>query len=107
MGYDLLIVGGLLGHADKGSTAGYAHLNNKDVAAATARVGKHLASVAGVKPASRVPKPGPSRKTNPLCAAFTRSKDTLPAFCAAHGLDPAIFRRDLQAWRDSHRRTAS
>ncbi|WP_411892547.1 tyrosine-type recombinase/integrase [Yoonia sp. SDW83-1] len=107
LGYDLLIVGGLLGHADKGSTAGYAYLDTKDVAAATARVGKHLARVAGVKTASKAPKARPSIKPHPLCAAFARSKDTLPVFCARHNLDPASFQRDLQAWRDSHRRALS
>lgn len=40
LGYDLLIVGGLLGHADKGATAGYAHLNSAEIAGGQASGGR-------------------------------------------------------------------
>jgi len=92
LGHDLLIVGGLLGHSDKGSTAGYAHLTSRDVADASARVGTHFRKVMQRK--TRKP-----RCHNTNVAAFLRSKDKYTVFCRKHGLDVAKFRRDLVAWR--------
>lgn len=107
LGYDLLIVGGLLGHADKGSTAGYAHLNTRDVAAASARVGKHFAKVMAGKQPKEACKPGRSgSRPDKLIAAFLRSKDTLTTFCASRGLEPETFRRDVENWRSVHARLA-
>ena len=92
LGHDLLIVGGLLGHSDKGSTAGYAHLAGRDVAEASARVGIHFRKVMQRK--TRKP-----RCHNTNVAAFLRSKDKYTVFCQKHELDVAKFRRDLIAWR--------
>lgn len=106
-GHDLLVVGGLLGHSDKGSTAGYAHLDTPALAAAAARVGKHLEKIVG-SPEERIskskaPKRKPPRKTQ-LFSEFIHSKDGLTAFCARHDLDPKKFRRSLQHWRAKSRR---
>ncbi|MBL1435922.1 MAG: tyrosine-type recombinase/integrase [Rhodobacteraceae bacterium] len=38
-GLDLQVVGGLLGHSDLGTTAGYAHLDEMRITAASQRVG--------------------------------------------------------------------
>jgi len=92
LGHDLLVVGGLLGHSDKGSTAGYAHLAGQDVADASARVGTHLRKITGRKPPRQI------RASKPV-AAFLRSKEGLATYCDLHGLDEASFRRDLMAWR--------
>ena len=107
LGYDLLIVGGLLGHADKGSTAGYAHLSTRDVAAASARVGKHFAKViAGQQPGKTHKPRRRGSKPDKLIAAFLRSKDTLTAFCASRGLEPETFRREVENWRSVNARLA-
>lgn len=92
LGHDLLIVGGLLGHSDKGSTAGYAHLAGRDVADASVRVGAHFRNIMQRK----TKKP---RCHNKDVAAFLRSKDKFKVFCEQQGLDVARFRRDLIAWR--------
>ena len=96
LGLDLLVVGGLLGHRDKGTTAGYAHLDESAVAEAAARVDAHL---------GRVRAKG-TRKTARLSVfeEFARSKERLPDFCAARGLDPDAFHRDLAVWRRASRR---
>jgi integrase len=107
LGYDLLIVGGLLGHADKGSTAGYAHLSTRDVAAASARVGKHFAKViAGQQPGKAYKPRRRGSKPDKLIGAFLRSKDTLTAFCASRGLEPETFRREVENWRSVNARLA-
>jgi hypothetical protein len=107
LGYDLLIVGGLLGHADKGSTAGYAHLSTRDVAAVSARVGKHFAKViAGKQPRKAYKRRRRGAKPDKLIEAFLRSKDTLTAFCASRGLEPDKFRREVENWRSVNARLA-
>ena len=106
LGYDLLIVGGLLGHADNGATAGYAHLNSAEIAAAISRVGRHLAGIGGIETPRERAAPKPRMKANPLCAAFVRSKDSLSGFCRQRGLDPTAFQKELQVWRDQGRRAA-
>ena len=55
VGLDLHVIGGLLGHSDLGTTAGYAHLDETRVAAASQRVAKHLN--AAFAPSKRKPKP--------------------------------------------------
>lgn len=53
-GYELRVIGGLLGHSDPDTTAGYAHLNKKQVEEATDRVGKHLEKTLGTKKERRI-----------------------------------------------------
>ncbi|TRD13704.1 tyrosine-type recombinase/integrase [Palleronia caenipelagi] len=100
LGHDLVVVGGLLGHADKGSTAGYVHLVTGDVARASTRVGRHLGAI--MSRAGRA-----SRKEPCLFTTYLRSKQRLDAFCAAHGLDPDTFHKDLCQWRVSTRKGAA
>ena len=99
MGFDLLVVGGLLGHSDKGSTAGYAHLTSEDLAAFVDQVGSHLKSI--VEPVKPSPKRGRRRDTELLehCEVFLQSSLGLPAFCETHGLNQTAFRRALAAVR--------
>ena len=100
LNYDLRIVGGLLGHVDPDTTAGYANLNKKSVEQASMRVGNHLEKTlcqggAQLKPASR-------RKQAPQNNLFTRyfkSKLRLDAFCKQEGLNAKQFHKDLVQWR--------
>ena len=98
-GLDLRMIGGLLGHADIETTAGYAHLDTDRIAEASERVGKHLS--AAFKP--RKPRAPAKRKapTKRKCAfkRFLNSKLTLAEFCKVEGVEPDKFRRDLIAWR--------
>lgn len=94
-GLDLRVIGGLLGHTDIETTAGYAHLDTTRIAEASERIGKHLSAAFE----SRKQRPPAKRK----CAfkRFLNSKLTLQAFCEAEGVDQERFRRDLIAWRKS------
>ena len=91
-GLDLQVVGGLLGHSDLGTTAGYAHLDEKRVAAASQRVGKHLESA--LAPSKRKPK-------HSIFDSYLNSKLRLAAFCSRNQLDPEKFQKDLAIWRQS------
>ena len=94
-GLDLRVIGGLLGHSDIETTAGYAHLDTTHIAEASQRVGKHLSAAF---------EPRKQRKPAKRKCAFKRflnSKLTLQAFCEAEGIDQERFRRDLIAWRKS------
>jgi integrase len=103
MGHDLVVVGGLLGHKDKGSTEGYVHLANKDVAKASKRVGRHLGRIMKLKIApppeqtSTFKPPRPSSNID----AYLKSKERLAAFCKAHDLDPSTFQMELRQWRET------
>jgi integrase len=98
LGYDLRIVGGLLGHRDIETTAGYAHLDQVRVAAASERVGRHLGR-AFSKPVRKAKPAQPAPDTRSVFAQFVTSKVPLPMFCASHALDPDTFRQDLIVWR--------
>jgi integrase len=102
-GHDLTAIGGLLGHADRGVTAGYAHLDTATLRAASARVGRHLE-----RAMQRAPQAPPAREGTPGAAfhAFGLSPLTLPEFCALHGLDPGTFRRGLLRWRAARKARA-
>lgn len=89
-GLSLQVIGGLLGHADQMTTAGYAHLDERRLQAASQRVGEHFEKVSAGR--AKVKSDCPFR-------AFERSSATLTRFCADRGLDPTTFRRDLMAWR--------
>ncbi len=114
MGYDLRVVGGLLGHRDIETTAGYAHLDTARVADASERVGRHLGRAFAepkAKPTRKAkakpkPKPIPKPTLTPKAphkrsgfARFVTSKLSLTDFCQTEGLDPIAFRRGLVAWR--------
>lgn len=110
MGFDLRIVGGLLGHRDIKTTAGYAHLDTARVADASERVGRHLERALAqpkVNPDPKVKaKPKPKPKAAPTAlhkrssfARFVTSKLSLTDFCNSEGLDPTAFHRGLVAWR--------
>jgi len=91
-GLDLQVVGGLLGHSDLGTTAGYAHLDEKRVAAASQRVGVHLD--AALSPVKR------KRKSQPnIFEIYLKSKLRLVGFCSANNLDPTRFQKELVEWR--------
>ena len=103
-GLDLLVVGGLLGHSDKGSTAGYAHLDSKAVADASLRVGTHLAKVIeGPSKARRSKRPVKLRGDD-IYLDFIRSNQNLSNFCARRGLNLKTFRREIQEWRAANMR---
>ena len=116
MGEELRTVAGLLGHADLATTAGYAHLAEKPVVDAAARVSARLAKamipadpVTPIRPRPprppkslrppRRPKPEPILPPEPPLPerdqpwvkhinAFHKSPLRLDAFCAKKGLDP-------------------
>ena len=91
-GLDLQVVGGLLGHSDLGTTAGYAHLDEKRVAAASQRVGVHLD--AALSPAKR------RRKSNiTIYETYLNSRLRMATFCTKTNLDSARFQKGLVEWR--------
>lgn len=100
-GHDLIVVGGLLGHRDKGSTAGYVHLANADVARASQRVGTHLGKMmrAGANGGTTRRRKARSGASQCIFATYLKSKDRLSDFCAERGLDPKRFQKDLRAFR--------
>jgi hypothetical protein len=98
IGYDLRIVGGLLGHRDLETTAGYAHLDRTQVAKASERVGRHLERALQA-PAKSQSSPAPR---SPF-GRFVTSKLSMRSFCEAQGLELTAFRRDLLKWRTQHR----
>lgn len=109
MGHDLVVVGGLLGHKDKGSTAGYVHLANKDVEAASHRVGQHLGRIMRPKE-ERARKHRSDKlpaKPKSIFAEYLNSKDRLSVFCKTRSLDPDRFQTDLRVWRQSNEGAAS
>ncbi|MGI9485987.1 MAG: tyrosine-type recombinase/integrase [Geminicoccaceae bacterium] len=112
-GEELRTVAGLLGHADLGTTAGYAHLVEKPVAEAAGRVSRRLADamipsvpVTPIRPQPpKPPRPSSQPKPEPILPpepplperdkpwvkhieAFHRSPLRLDPFCAEQGLDP-------------------
>jgi hypothetical protein len=100
-GHDLTAIGGLLGHADRGVTAGYAHLDTATLRAASARVGRHLE-----RAMQRAPRASGPSSADATYRAFALSPLTLPEFCARHGLDPGTFRRGLLRWRAARKARA-
>ncbi|PTE19778.1 hypothetical protein C5F48_21090 [Cereibacter changlensis JA139] len=123
-GEPLRTVGGLLGHSDLAITEGYTHLADDTLRKAAESVGAFLsATLEGkertvappAKPAAaqrrqRAPQPsaGSTRTGMPaaLVQGFARSRLLLPAYCAAHGLDPVLFRRALTAENKRRERRA-
>lgn len=108
-GLELSVIGGLLGHANVGTTAGYTHLDVKRLAEASERVGRHLQSAISVARAAG-PKPLNRRRPLPdrsIFQKFASSKLTLDAFCKVKGLNTEVFRKDLLAWRESNKRRIS
>ena len=109
-GLDLKVVGGLLGHADLGTTQGYAHLAEKPVQDASKRVGVHLTKAltqkkSATKQKRHLKKPT-TTKPKPRQNSYQRfatSSQTLSAFCQQHGLNPDTFRTGLIKWRETHR----
>ena len=94
-GLDLQVVGGLLGHSDLGTTAGYAHLDENRVAAASQRVGKRLdAALAPVKRRRK--------SNNTIFETYLGSRLRMDAFCEKNNLDPRRFQKELADWRKSH-----
>lgn len=93
-GHSLDAIGGILGHLDRRSTAGYAHLNTAPVVAASARVGAHLADILAT-----------GRKLAELPESvfedYLRSRDRLPVWCAARGIDPKEFAKALRLHRQA------
>lgn len=103
-GVDLRVVGGLLGHSDPDTTAGYAHLNAQSVKQASNRVGTHLE--AKLAPSGARLRPTTRREVareHEQCWRFINSRQTLSDFCAAENLDPVRFRKRLARWRKRSR----
>ena len=100
-GFDLRVIGGLLGHSDPDTTAGYAHLNKKKVKEASDRVGKHFEKTLGTRKERLEPTTGlkAARKQSRF-VWFTQSKLNVPDFCKSEGLDQKTFRRELLKWRE-------
>jgi integrase len=100
-GYDLRVIGGLLGHSDPDTTAGYAHLNKKKIEEASDRVGKHFEKTLGKKEKRLEPTTGlkATRKQSRF-VRFVQSNLNVPDFCKSEGLDQKTFRRELLKWRE-------
>lgn len=106
MGHDLVVVGGLLDHKDKGSTAGYVHLASKDVTKASHRVGRHLGRILKTADDGDRKRRRNDRPTKPrsIFSEYIASKERLDAFCAARSLDPRRFQEELSDWQASRPR---
>ena len=100
-GLNLQVIGGLLGHADMDSTAGYAHLDVDVVKNASQRVGIHLARALSPSKRGR-----PKRLTGTPqphhFQAFTDASISLHGFCQHHRLDTAAFLKGLKAWQKAN-----
>jgi len=107
-GFDLRVIGGLLGHADPDTTAGYAHLNQKKVVEASDRVGRHLEKTFGTEQERLEPTTGlKAARQQSRFVRFTQSKLNVPEFCKSEGLDAKAFRTELLNWRKLNKRGAS
>ena len=112
-GEPLRTVAGLLGHSDLAITEGYSHLADDTLRKAAAGVGSYLnATLSGKgRPSNGFPRPkAPQKPTAPArlpepqggipraaLQGFAKSRLSLPAYCAAAGLDLVAFRRALAA----------
>lgn len=125
-GEDLGTIGGLLGHADKVTTAGYAHLAEAPVMAAAARVGEMIAAKTRAKrpwrnPVQRKPAQrktaqlrtaGPQTDPSPPVPeehwedvrAFMRAGKSIKRWCAAKDIDPDTLRSRIVLWRSTNGR---
>lgn len=92
-GHSLIVVGGLLGHKEKGSTAGYAHLADRHIERAAERVGRHFGKIMRRKDGAA---PSPPKT---IYAEYLMSNDRLAEFCSARDLDPTEFLKGLRKWR--------
>lgn len=111
-GEDLGSIGGLLGHADKTTTMGYAHLAYAPVRDAADRVGDMIALKAdlrrrsvkkGAPPAPRSPKTEAEDRFAAV-KAFMKAGKSITRYCEETGLDPDLLRRNIIAWRNAVRR---
>lgn len=102
-GFSLQVIGGLLGHSDMDSTAGYAHLDVKTVEQASTRVGEHLGKAFQRSNRGR-PRTRPLARPSPEhFQAFAEQQGPLPAFCSKYRLDPGAFLTGYIAWQDNTR----
>ena len=86
-GFDLRVIGGLLGHSDPDTTAGYAHLNKKNVEEASDRVGKHFEKTLGTRKERLKPITGlKAARRQSRFVRFTQSKLNVPDFCKKRGI---------------------
>nr|WP_272945944.1 tyrosine-type recombinase/integrase [Halocynthiibacter namhaensis] len=92
-GIELRSIGGLLGHSDINTTAGYAHLDKKAEQDASQRVARKFDSFMSK------PTLAPERRF----ATFIRSKQSVDVFCAQWGFETDVFLRDLRAWRKARK----
>lgn len=109
-GEDLGTIGGLLGHADKATTAGYAHLAEAPVRAAADRVGDLIAVKSRLERSCKMednavetgfalaPAPTPEDPWA-LVRAFLKSGVSIPRWCKRRGVDPDDLRRQIRACR--------
>lgn len=99
-GEDLGTIGGLLGHADKGTTAGYAHLAETPVKAAAARVGKLIEKKTMMKRKMTSARREALRDDKWAdVRAFRKSGITITKWCEKHGADPDRLRDRIVEWR--------
>lgn len=103
-GESLRTVGGLLGHSDPETTAGYAHLGVEDMRSAAGRVGAVLATkIDQPKGRSRVPYKRPAKprrvKAPRAVRDFMKTGKSISTFCTKRDLDPDAFRAELLTWR--------
>ena len=96
-GHSMDVISGLLGHLDRRSTAGYAHLNTGPVIAASARVGSHLANI--LAPARKL-----ADMPEEAFEDYLRSRDRLPAWCEKRGIDHKTFAKALRLYRQARPR---
>ncbi len=99
-GHSLRMIGGLLGHADLATTAGYAHLDNTTLVAASQRVGQHLARAFQAKAR-------PKTRSKPITPAhfegYLASGLSLQEYCQRQGFSVRTFRSALRAWYRVHK----
>ncbi len=99
-GEDFGTIGGLLGHADKATTKGYAHLAVAPVKEAPHRVGEMLALKSRLtqRPGSR--KTDAPRGQDPFAEVkkFRKAGMSLQKYCAANDVDLETLRKSIRKW---------
>ncbi len=110
-GEDLGTIGGLLGHAHKSATKGYAHLAIAPVKEAANRVGEMLAVKSSLTPPSKTKARAPKAKTIkapavakpadpfPDVTRFQKAGVSIQRYCEMNGMDLDELRRRIKKWR--------
>jgi len=110
-GEDLGTIGGLLGHAHKSATIGYAHLATAPIKEAANRVGEMLARKSSLtsppKPKAPAAKaqpdkpPATQKQADPFAEVikFQKAGVSIQRYCKANGVELDELRSSIKKWR--------